>query len=214
MHEYGGNTYRVQGCGSSATYVCSGGFVSGNSNTVSCVKESASTATDRIKARVGKSAAQAKTTRSYDEQKKLHVVRAEFRAVSDRAEILVLGAPQAELTKVLVRLKVRGVSGNRLQECEKLEVLINDEPFDGDNPRIAKSSNAWAIEASARFPFELFKPLGRRYATFGVRACETEVKLEEKQMPELLKFFEVFSQIAIDVQNETLQTRDADALSI
>jgi hypothetical protein len=206
-----GTTYSAQGCGESATYTCA--------NSETCVRESQPLArrapdTAGVAVRVEKWTGQAKTTRLYDEQKKLHVVRAEFTALREPIEIILVGAPQVELTTVFARLQVKGMASQKLVDCETLQVLINDEPFEGEAPRFSKTKNIWAVDGSAKFRFELFKPLGRSYATFGVRACDTEVKLEENQMDELLKFFEIFSQIAIDVQNEALPTRDSDALII
>jgi hypothetical protein len=207
----GGTSYEAYGCNQRATYTC----VSSST----CVRESQAvaprpSAIEQVEARVSKRAGHARTTRSYDEERKLHVVRAEFTAVRKPYEILLLGAPQAELTTVFVRFKVRGASSRALEKCERLDVLINDEPFEGEMPRFEKGTGAYSAEATARYPFEVFRPLGRQYATFGVRACGVECKLEGRQMDELTKFFEIFSQIAIDVQNEALPTRDADALSI
>jgi hypothetical protein len=192
------STYVASGCRAQATYTCAGRYNS------LCVREY----TDRdirqinqpapvvVAAHAG-SGGPGRVERVFDEQRKLHVVKVSFK-VYGGADLTFLGAPEHELTTVFVKASLRGKHPN----CEALRIRVNDEPFDGLDVQAAWDDKNWATQASGRFQFESFKALARRYATFGVDLCGRRVQFGEGQVENLTKFLEIFSQIAMDVQDQ------------
>ena len=195
----GGSSYVASGCGQQATYACASYNQGFGQHTV-CVRESSPqeaytvAPATRVRAHSSGGAVQ----RSFDEQRKLHVVKGKFKTTALGAEVLLVGAPEHELTTVFMHVMVRG-NQSKLRDCKALRVLVNGEPFDGLGFEV-DGKDRWITRLSGRFEFEVFKPLGRRHAEFGVDACGQRLAFGEEQMPNLLKFLEIFSQIAIDVQ--------------
>jgi hypothetical protein len=192
------STFVASGCNARATYTCAGDHY-----TSMCVREytnndlrtiSQPTTVGVVRAESG---GPGRVERVFDEQRKLHVVKVSFK-VYGGADLTFLGAPEHELTTVFVKAALRG----KQQNCEALRIRVNDEPFDGLDVQTAWDDKSWSTQASGRFEFESFKALARRYATFGVELCGRRVQFGEGQVDNLTKFLEIFSQIAIDVQDE------------
>lgn len=74
------------------------------------------------------------------------------------------------------------------------------EPFEGLGTQAQWTEKPWTTQASSRFEFEVFKPLARRYASFGIELCGQRVAFGEGQVQNLIKFLGISSQIAMDAQ--------------
>lgn len=188
-----GTSYVAHGCGESATYTCSPGVDV-------CVREAAVVERPvRVSNRALRATNQQATVeRGYDEQRKLHTVRATFKTAPN-VSVVLAGAPGATLGEVLVGLSVpRHLSK---PDCESIEVLVNKVPTTGERP--TKSSKNALISVQGRVQFETFKPLAQQYSTLGVRACGYEAALSENVMTDVKKFFVIYSQLATEAIQQT-----------
>jgi hypothetical protein len=212
-----GNTLRVSGCGKSALYTCvsSSDVMAGTT----CVREYSDDDLRRFSSPAASSAQPPPGSfgvvkRSYDEANARHEVRAKL-WLGGTNELYLLGIPKQALTAVHVQIALRAPA-NAEAVCNSLRVRINDRPFDA---RDVKSEPAPAAKqrVTGTFDFEIFKPLALAYAQLSVEACGRAYVAGPQQMPKLLEFFEVFSQIAVEVQAEgqhDAQPADADTLSL
>jgi hypothetical protein len=196
VEEIAGGSYEAQGCGERASYTC----VSNNSDWAegTCVREQSL----QLRALRGRAStqgvsapAQGKAYRRYDAQKQLQVVQADFR-LTGAIELHVTGAPQAQLGDILVQLEVlvHKVDAG----CETLEAQVNEVPAAAT--RVSTSSLHGVRHIAAHFDFQQFKPLTRRFPSFGIKHCSLEVKLSEADVAELQKFLVMYSDIAIEAQ--------------
>jgi hypothetical protein len=196
------STFMASGCDEQATYTC----VGPPGGTSTCVREYTDRDMRRMSAPAPAPVAESssgagpgRVEREFDEQRKLHVVKVHFKAGRLGADIMFLGAPERELTAVYLKVWARG-NQSMFKGCNSLRVLVNDEPFDGQRVNVQWSDKKWRAEASGVFEFEHFKPLGRKYATFGIDLCGQRLPFAEGQLVNMTKFLEIFSQIAVDAQ--------------
>jgi hypothetical protein len=210
VRSIGGSSFIAKGCGAKATYTCTTDRPFGGDSawgTSSCVRESAAEkwALPEVNTTVPDSARRSSRSfgvveRAFDEKRRLHVVRAKFKPTGLDADVVLVGAPAHELTTVYLHVLVRG-NQKPWESCDSLRILVNAEPLAGERTEIEQRvERRMMMRASGRFDFELFKPLARKYAEFGVELCNQRLAFTEEQMPSLLKFLEIFSQLALDAQ--------------
>lgn len=204
VQNIGGTTYVASGCGARATYTCATNRTSQYSANSVCIRESETPRRPHPRAAAVAPAPAPSTTgsveRKFDEARKLHVVKAWFKPAASgiaAAEAALVGAPEHELSTVYVNLSVRGGS-RKVRECKVLRVLINGQPFAGTD--VTVESDGWITRAAGRFDFQVFKPLARKHAELGLDLCDQRFAFTEPQMPNVIKFFEIFSQLAMDAQ--------------
>jgi hypothetical protein len=217
VRSIGGSSYIAEGCGARATYTCTTDRPSGwggNSawgvsscsresvadNTLPAVRATSSYVPPRV--RQEKQAERGSVERSFDEKRGIHVIKAKFKPPSLDADILLVGAPEHELTVVYVHALVRG-NQKPWEGCNSLRTLVNAQPFPGEGTEFEQRvKRRMMMRASGRFHFEQFKPLARKYADFGVELCGQRLGFAQEQMPNVLKFLEMFSQVAMDAQSK------------
>lgn len=146
-------------------------------------------------ARVGAGSA---AERTFDPARSAFVLRARFDLGS--IKLLLVSMPQSELDTIYTELTVPPYVA-RPEQCTELLALINQEPIAAAG--VTKVADRMT-QLGGRLHFERFKTLGRRHATFGVQACGYRWELAPEQMPDLLKFLELVSQAATDVQEGRL----------
>jgi len=145
----------------------------------------------------------AKAERSFDEQRRVHLVRGRFKVASG-IELRLIGIPQMAFGTIAV--VVTGYSRDHiLKECRESQVLVNGEPHSATQHTRRTEGNTVNIEG--RFGFALFQPLAQQYSTFGVRACGHKWEVTEAQLPTLQKFLVIYSQISQQVQRGELEDR-------
>jgi len=143
--------------------------------------------------------------RSFDRARNVHVLKAQFNLGGTR--LTLLSAPQADLETIFMQLDVQRYAASP-QACVSLAALINEQPIAATSP--ATSADRM-IEISGRLHFDHFRALGRQHATFGVEACGQQWRLQAEQMPDLIKFLQLVSQVATDVQQGRLPRHAAPA---
>ena len=122
------------------------------------------------------------------------------------ADVVLVGAPEHELTTVYLHMLVRG-NQTRWETCDSLRILVNAEPLAGESTEFEQRvGGRLLMRASGRFDFESFKPLARKHAEFGVELCHQRLAFSEEQMPNVIKFLEIFSELAQDAQAKRAAT--------
>lgn len=187
-----GSTVRVKGCGKSALYTCVGD---------TCVREHTDAEIRAFSSpEVARQAPPAGVVqRTYDEQQSMHVVRAKL-WMGGMSELYLLGAPKQGLTDVHMQVVMRAPAAAETA-CNYLRIRVNDRPFDARNVKTEPAPAAMQ-RVSGTLDFEIFKPLAQPYAQLSVETCGRALVAGPHQMPKLIEFFEVFSQVAVEVQSE------------
>ena len=198
---------RIRGCGRSALYTC---FNS------TCAREytdgelrTLATPTP-VYVRPAGPGAYGTVQRSYDERQAMYFVRAKL-GMGGVHELYLAGAPKQALTTVHVQMGVRGVQAAQLGSRNALRVRINDRPYLALNVKVENADKGGIVRVAGRFEFEIFKPLSQPYATMAVETCGRAVVTVPEHMPKLIEFFEIYSQIATEVQAESQRTPAAPA---
>lgn len=158
-----------------------------------------------------RSLAQTRTSRAareFDSQRDLHIVRADF--VLSKASLRLTSAPQVDLDTIDVRFSNR-ILGISPEQCKEMKVLINKQSFTSDKQETESFNRR--IDMSGRFKFEVFKPLSRKYSSFGIEACGRSLNLSEADMETLKKFLVMVSQVATDVQQGRIPRRASESSS-
>lgn len=145
--------------------------------------------------------------RSFDRIREVHVIRARFRAGS--AQVLLVSAPQVELSTISVRLDVPSYDV-KPENCAGLAVLVNDEPIAASDVTVEDDRT---LQVAGRVDFQHFQTLGRAHSTLGFEACAKQWRLLDSQRPTLMKFLQLVSQVATDVQQGRLPAHAATAPS-
>jgi hypothetical protein len=192
----GGTTYVVQGCGHVATYTCGTGRTElyGAADQI-CIRE-ADPSPRTVVMHNGAPTRRQKSAveRRYDEKRKLETVVGTF-TTAPNVSIVLAGAPGASLGEVIVELRVpRHLTRG---QCTSLEVLVNAVPNAG--AQFTTSSKGGLYGSQARYDFQTFKPLAKRFSTLASRACGYEAKIDDQGMDDVQKFFVIYSQIASEL---------------
>jgi hypothetical protein len=139
--------------------------------------------------------------RSFDQSRNALVLRAQFELGG--SQLTLVSMPQSELDSIYAQLNIAPYAAASAQ-CTDLVVLINDEPVPATG---VTKHDARMIELGGRVVFERFKTLARAHPTFAVEACGHRWNLAPEQIPDLLKFLQLVSQAAIDVQQGRLPSQ-------
>jgi hypothetical protein len=212
VRELGGNAFLASGCGESATYTC---VSSDDPGWGKLAPESTCTREQSVARRMRRAPpsragrgqdvagpdAAGRVSRHYDEQRKLQIVRADFE-VERGVRLTLLGAPEAELGDVLVQIQAPAYA-LRSETCGSLEILVNAVPAGGSE--FATTAQAQRVSVHAHFQFEQFKPLAKKYPTFGARLCRRKLELSERAVAQVQKFLVIYSELATEVQQKQAQ---------
>lgn len=207
VRKVAGTSYVARGCGETATYTCARDRTTADAFQQACYRE-AQVAERPVRASnraMRASNQRASVERSYDEQRKLHTVRATF-TTAPKVSVVLVGAPGATLGEVLVGLSVpRHLSK---AECTSIEVLVNKVPATAERPTTTSKNAINSVQG--RVQFETFKPLAQQFSTLGVRACGYEATLSENVMPDVKKFFVIYSQLATETMQQSQPPAEAE----
>jgi hypothetical protein len=206
VNRVAGTSYVAKGCGRSATYTCARDRNAYDAFNQVCVRESeVAERPTRGASRARKASKQkADVERGYDEQRKLHTVRGTFKT-APKVSVVLAGAPGAMLGEVMVSLSIPRHLITK--ECSSIEVLVNKVPTTAERSTV---SSKYAINTvQGRVQFATFKPLAREYSTLGVRACGYEATFTENVMPDVKKFFVIYSQLATEAMQQAQPPADA-----
>jgi hypothetical protein len=210
VKQVAGTSYVARGCGETATYTCARDRTTADTFNQACFREApVAQRPARVSNRAIKASnQQANVERGYDEQRKLHTVRASF-STAPKVSVVLAGAPGATLGEVLVGLTMpRHLTK---ADCTSIEVLVNKAPTTGERPTTTAKNGFNSVQG--RVQFETFKPLAQQYSTLGVRACGYEATLSDEVMEDVKKFFVIYSQLATEAMKEAQPAAESEQSS-
>ena len=192
-----GATFRAQGCGESAIYVCGQNTCVRNSEARS-TRSSPSTGSSSSRVAAAK-AKRLRVERGFNEARKVHMVRGEFE-VAPGLMLSLTGAPALAHDQLVILLKGRSLD-RAVQECRDLSIKVNAEPL---SPNESKSkSEGREVVLESRFNVSTLSALAQDYATFEVSACSYGWKFSEADIEEMRKFLVIYGQISEQVASGT-----------
>lgn len=191
----------------SACSPMSGGYAAGSSAPSSAGSSSAPAASSPSSA-IQLSDITGTAERSFDEDRKLHVVKGTF-GFGAGIDFKLIGVPQVALGPIGVTLSGKSWKPS-VNECNALEVVVNGQPHAPSDLKATRRPDGGFV-LDGRVDFQAFKGIGQTYSTFGLRACKETFELSNRQMPQLKKFLVMYSEIATQVQKGELPAAGSES---
>jgi hypothetical protein len=146
--------------------------------------------------------------RAYDKERELHIVRGKL-ALTRGFELKVIGVPQLKLGMIAFVLSVN-TKVVKLGPCSSFNIVVNEQPLKPLETSSQEKERTLLIES--RYDFQSLAPLAQHFATFGAETCARAFKLTEAQVAELQKFLVIYAQIAAQVHDGDLPSKEGQPI--